>query len=246
MASPMAGRPEYLRIADALREQIRDGTYPPGAKLPSERDLRSEYHVGSAGTVRAALAQLRDEGLVMPYQGRGVFVREQTVRRKIGSDQSWRDIVRRSGKGDAAKVTVRIEPCPPDIAEQLGIPTGELLTVRDRLLRIEGEPPDMISLSWHPRWTVDLLPSLADETQGGMVRAFFGVGIQRLRMRDVFNSRRPTDEERRRLELGPADVVTVQRGVTYDQDDRPLYAILHVAAGHRIEFGAYQDMTPTS
>jgi DNA-binding GntR family transcriptional regulator len=63
----------------------------------------------------------------------------------------------------------------------------------------------------------------------------------------VFASRRPTDAERDRLELGPGDVVTVQRGVTYDQDDRPLYAILHVAAGHRIEFAvAYGDLPSTS
>ena len=245
MASPMAGRPRHLQIADALREQIRDGTYQPGAKLPAERELRDQWGV-AGGTARAALAQLRDEGLVIAYQGRGVFVREQATRRKVGADRSWRDILARSGKQDASTVTVRREPCPPEVAEQLGIEAGDLVTVRDRLLRAEGEPASMISLSWHPDWIVQRIPDLADPTKGGMLAAHEQLGLT-LHFHDVFASRRPTDAERDRLKLEPGDVVTVQRGVTYDQDDRPLYAILHVAAGHRIEFAiAYGDLPSTS
>src|SRR6266498_5375391 len=67
VASRMAGRPVHLKIADALREQIREGTYQPGNKLPAERELREEWKA-AGGTVRAALAQLRDEGLVIAYQ----------------------------------------------------------------------------------------------------------------------------------------------------------------------------------
>jgi GntR family transcriptional regulator len=241
----MSARPLHLRIADALREQIRDGTYPPGAKLPAEAKLREQWNV-AAGTVRAALAQLRDEGLVVSSQGRGVFVREQTRRRKVGADKGWRDILGREGKRDGSQVTVRREPCPPEVAEQLGIDAGELVTVRERLLRAEGEPPDLISTSWHPDWIVEQLPDLADPTKGGMVRAHEELGL-RLHMVDTFSSRRPTEVERERLQLGPGDVVTHQTGVTYDQDRRPLYAILHVANGSRIEFTiAYGDLPPST
>jgi DNA-binding GntR family transcriptional regulator len=69
-------------------------------------------------------------------------------------------------------------------------------------------------------------------------------GLRGLHFHDVFSSRRPTVEERERLELEPGDVVTVTRGVTYDQDDRPLYAIYHVAAGHRIEFAVAYGPVP--
>lgn len=245
MASPMSARPLHLRIADALREQIRDSTYPPGAKLRSERELCDDFNV-SAGTVRAALAQLRDEGLVVSSQGRGVYVREQTRRRKVGTDKGWRSILGREGKQDASQITVRREPCPPEVAEQLGIDAGEIVTVRDRLLQAQGEPPDLISISWHPEWIVQQIPDLADPTKGGMVPAHEELGL-RLHMVDVVSSRRPTEAERERLRLGPGDVVTVQTGVTYDQDRRPLYAILHIAAGHRIEFTfAYGDLPPTT
>jgi GntR family transcriptional regulator len=246
MVSPMASRPEYLRIADALREQIRDGTYPSGAKLPSERELRERFAVGSAGTVRAALGQLRDEGLVVAYQGKGVFVREQPVRRKVGGDKGWRAILARTGHRDASEVTVHRVACAGKVAELLEVEAGTLVTVRERLLRAEGEPPSLISLSWHPDWIVEQIPDLADPRTGGMIGMHEQLGL-RLHFHDVFSSRRPFEEERQRLQLEPGDVVTEQWGVTRDQDDRPLYAIHHVAAGHRIEFAvAYGDLPPTS
>jgi GntR family transcriptional regulator len=240
-----SGRPLHLQIADALRGDIRGGRYPPGAKLPSERELRDTWEVAQ-NTIRAALAQLRDEGLVVGYQGRGWFVREQTVRRKVGADRSWRDILARGGKQDASRFTIRREPCPPEVADRLGVDAGEVVTVRDRLLRAEGEPPSFISISWHPVWIVQLIPDLADPTEHRGMKGMHEDAGLRLHYNDVFASRRPTEEERRELELEPGDTVTVQTGVTYDQDRRPLYAILHVGGGHRIEFAvAYGEIPPT-
>jgi GntR family transcriptional regulator len=35
----------YQQVADLLRARIRDGSYPPGAKLPSRTQLRAEHGV---------------------------------------------------------------------------------------------------------------------------------------------------------------------------------------------------------
>lgn len=243
MVSRASGRPAYLQVADALREQVRGGTYPPGSQLPTERALMETWEVSSK-TIRAALDQLRAEGLIFSRQGVGVFVREQVVRRKLSADASWRGILDRLGKVDASTVTVRREPCPDDIAELLGLEQGTIVTVRDRLLRAEGEPPDLISISWHPDWLVQQIPGLTDPTTGGIKGMHEALGL-RLHFFDWVSSRIPTQEERERLDLRPGDAVTVQHGVTYDQDERPLYAILHIAAGHRIEF-AYRYGTEPS
>jgi len=233
--------PRYLRVADELRREILAGKYRPGDQLPSERELRDRFGV-SSNSVRAAMVQLRSEGLAVTEHGRGSFVREVTVPRKLGGDASWRAVLARYGKTDASVVTVRREPCPQDVAERLGIPTGTAVLVRDRLLRAEGEPPALISLSWHPDWIAEQIPDLADPGKGGMKGLHEALGL-RLRFEDVFSSRRPTEAERERLELQPGDVVTEVRGTTFDQQDRPVYAIHHVAAGHRIEFAvAYGDV----
>ncbi|GII89574.1 hypothetical protein Ssi03_75640 [Sphaerisporangium siamense] len=69
------GRPGYLQIADELREQIRRGTLAPGDLLPSTNRL-SEQFDASLSVVKMAVGILRNEGLVIGQQGKGVYVRE--------------------------------------------------------------------------------------------------------------------------------------------------------------------------
>ncbi len=66
----------YRQLANALRQQILDGTMPGGTSLPTEFELSATYGV-SRGTVRQALGLLSDEGLVERVPGRGTFVRHQ-------------------------------------------------------------------------------------------------------------------------------------------------------------------------
>ena len=35
----------YVQLADELARLIRDGTYPPGSRLPSEAELAETYEV---------------------------------------------------------------------------------------------------------------------------------------------------------------------------------------------------------
>ncbi|MFE0515511.1 GntR family transcriptional regulator [Streptomyces sp. NPDC058964] len=58
-----AGRPLYRRIATDLLAELRDGTVPPGERLPGERQLADHFEV-SRQTVRQALDVLRRDGLV--------------------------------------------------------------------------------------------------------------------------------------------------------------------------------------
>lgn len=61
-------------IADAIRERIIDGTFPPGAQL-GEVQLAEQLDV-SRGPVREALQRLIQEGLLEGRPHRGVFVIE--------------------------------------------------------------------------------------------------------------------------------------------------------------------------
>jgi GntR family transcriptional regulator len=65
--------PLYVQLADVLRGMIESGELQPRALLPSESYLQQEQGV-SRGTVRMAVAILRDEGLVVTIGGRGTFV----------------------------------------------------------------------------------------------------------------------------------------------------------------------------
>lgn len=62
-------------VFEGLLDQIRSGKLGPGAQLPTEADLCESFEV-SRTVVREAIARLRSEGLVIPRQGKGVFVSE--------------------------------------------------------------------------------------------------------------------------------------------------------------------------
>ncbi|MDJ0745085.1 MAG: GntR family transcriptional regulator [Xenococcaceae cyanobacterium MO_167.B27] len=68
--------PLHLVISEQLRQQIINGEYGPGAKLPSENQLIRKFQA-SRITIRRAIANLVQQGLVITYQGKGVFVTEK-------------------------------------------------------------------------------------------------------------------------------------------------------------------------
>jgi GntR family transcriptional repressor for pyruvate dehydrogenase complex len=61
-------------IAGMLRDEILRGDYQPGERLPAERDLASRLGV-NRGSVREALKQLEQMGLVATRRGEGTTVR---------------------------------------------------------------------------------------------------------------------------------------------------------------------------
>jgi DNA-binding FadR family transcriptional regulator len=73
MAAADEARLTFERIADDLRQQIRDGELSPGQLLPTQSQLMQTYKASSL-TVQKAIRLLRNEGWVIARQGRGTFV----------------------------------------------------------------------------------------------------------------------------------------------------------------------------
>ena len=73
LANPADARRLYRQIADQLAQMIASGAYPPGTRLPAERELATRFEV-SRPSVREALIALEVEGVVEVRGGSGVFV----------------------------------------------------------------------------------------------------------------------------------------------------------------------------
>lgn len=67
--------PLYTRLHERLRDLVESRALPPGDMLPPESELGEIYGV-SRITVRRALSDLSNKGLVSPRQGRGTYVRD--------------------------------------------------------------------------------------------------------------------------------------------------------------------------
>lgn len=83
--------PIYRKIIKDIQDKVEDGTYQSGQKLPSERELCKQYQV-ARGTLKAALSQLKQAGLLEQARGSGTFVREK------GKKQSCYQNAKKTGR----------------------------------------------------------------------------------------------------------------------------------------------------
>ena len=68
--------PKYQQLKEILRKEIGEGKLKAGDRILSEEKI-AERHGVSLGTVRQAMAELVNEGLIYKEQGRGTFVAEK-------------------------------------------------------------------------------------------------------------------------------------------------------------------------
>jgi len=67
----------YRGVAEQMLIMIRSGTYPPGGRLPPERELAERFSV-SRPTVREAIIALEARGFVQIKSGSGIYVLPQS------------------------------------------------------------------------------------------------------------------------------------------------------------------------
>lgn len=144
-------RPRYLEVIDFISEDIKNKTYPPGSKLPSEGELASGYSV-SRVTLREALRGLEEEGVIIRRHGIGTFVRDRKIMpiQKLSKILSASLMFAKAGLEDQfEKVQCQNIPAPRKIAEKLQIPPGRKVWEVERLRTI-GKQPAIYSLDYFP------------------------------------------------------------------------------------------------
>lgn len=77
---PLSTKRVFEQISDQIRELIYSGVFRPGEKLPSERELAIQFHVGRTA-LREALRVLENEGLLSIKQGSngGAFISKPKI-----------------------------------------------------------------------------------------------------------------------------------------------------------------------
>ena len=75
----MSDKRLYHTVADSIRQLIDEGTYPPGSRLPGERELAEQFGV-SRVTIREAEIALQALGQISIKTGSGVYVLDPSER----------------------------------------------------------------------------------------------------------------------------------------------------------------------
>ncbi|MFE1781329.1 GntR family transcriptional regulator [Streptomyces sp. NPDC059506] len=223
--------PKYRQVADALRREIDNGTYPPGARLPSESELSARFEA-SRNTVRSGLGLLVTEGLITSSQGLGYEVRSHEVFELNASrfenlnfpqnGDAYKTDVTNAGRRPHQTFRVELRPTPDEVADRLKIDHGSTTVLRF-CHRFVDDVPWSTQATHYPMWLVDQAPRLTTpgDIKEGTTRYLASIGIEQVGYFDEITTRMPTPEEARLLEVGAGVPVLLWTRTGYSAD-RPI------------------------
>lgn len=225
----------YQQLADRLRTQIESGELRPGDSLPSVRALMDEFGVASS-TVQKALRALTAAGLIEPTPGKQQ-ARVRDTSRQISRSQNFVSPVPDGGKtphGQSTPVVVSEVVPAREIADLLGVDASELVVRRGRNMIDDGKIVE-ITASYIPKPIADGTPLATGTKLGGaMPTALKRLGYPpRTPAREWVDTRMPTAEEARILQMPDSVPVFRMLRLTKTDGGRPVEVLEMILPGHR-------------
>jgi GntR family transcriptional regulator len=247
--------PEYVRIANDIREAIKDGSLGPDERVPSASTLCDQYDV-SMITAKSALNLLRSEGLLYGVAGKGTFVAHQ--RRMIRTaphryfqraERTYIHEAERAGKQPDVQYVTTTVPASAWVAQRLDIDPDDPVTETVYTTFSDGRPMSS-SHSWEPLsitgGTAIEHPHQGEHAQNGLNARFAAIGWTVDQVEEHIVVREPTPTERTALAIPQgvpvAEIRQTVRAVADGQDDLvPVEAADIVFPTDRYEFRYLMD-----
>ncbi|NES73142.1 MAG: phosphonate metabolism transcriptional regulator PhnF [Okeania sp. SIO2D1] len=138
-------KPLYIQIANQIRDNINEGVYKIGDKLPTETQLAQHFQV-NRHTLRRALASLKREGLIRVNQGRGTFVAGTPIFYPMGQNASYEEALLAQGRQSHCKLLRLLQTYADDkITNNLNVESGEPVALIERLNLADNQPIGLIT-----------------------------------------------------------------------------------------------------
>jgi GntR family phosphonate transport system transcriptional regulator len=136
--------PLYKQISSLLAKELHC-RHTPGDTLPSENELAKRYQV-NRHTLRRALEELVNEGIVGKLQGRGTIVQQKLIDYSINSSTQFTETLERNGRKAESIVLRKLGiPAQGEIAELLKIEEDEPVALVETLRKMDGIPFSVVS-----------------------------------------------------------------------------------------------------
>jgi GntR family transcriptional regulator len=212
--------PLYHQLAEQLSRAIRDGQLEPGD--PFENELAMCERLGlSRPTVRRAIQEMVDQGLLVRRRGVGTTVANRKVHRRFELSSLF-DELKRAGRAPRTTVLQLETVQDAQAATALDLPEStELLSILR--LRLVDDKPLALLHNWLPPGYFDLTREELERT--GLYDALRTRGAKPVVARQSIGARMPTPAERRHLNLRGGQPVLTMTRMAFD------------VAGKAVEYG---------
>jgi len=148
---------KHAQLRTILLERV-ETTLAPHAAIPPERKLMTKYGV-SRSTVREAIRQLVEEGVLYRIQGKGTFVAGERVQSDLHLASFTEDMRRRGLVPATIVVSSTLIEAPLEVRAALGLKAGAQVQRVERL-RLAGGIPMAYERGYYP---AALIPDLGSQ-----------------------------------------------------------------------------------
>lgn len=229
-----AGIALWRQIAEDIELDIETGRLMPGRQLPTETALAEHYGV-NRHTLRRAIGELTNKGLVEATPGRGTFVRASRLAYPIGRSTRFSENIAGSGREPGGRVLSHARvPVPDGIRTWLDVPAGtEVIEIEH--LRVASDTPICIATTWFPAERFDGIAERFDKT-GTITGALSKFGVRDYRrLKTMISCRAANTEERGALQLARGEMVLINDSINVDQSGVPIQASHTRFAASRVQ-----------
>lgn len=225
--------PVWKSIYSTLTGDIGEGRYGQGDKLPTEAALAQRFGV-NRHTVRRALAQLADDGVVHSRRGAGVFVRQEPTLYPIGKRVRFHQNLRAAGVLPTKEMlALETRAAGRDEADALNLQPGALVHLYEGISRADGQP---VALT-RSTFPADRFPHLPEalETHRSITAALQENGLlDYTRAWTRFTAKRASATQARHLEIVEGAPVLRTVALSVDLEGNPVEYGQTWFAGDRI------------
>ena len=224
--------PKYRQLLDTLRGSILNGTYRVHDRIPSENELSAHFDV-SRVTVRRALKELEEEGLLERRRGKGSFVSMPRIQRDLKMVTSFHASCEMMGLVASARVLsgCLISPDERDVKVLGCDPAGQVVEIRR--LCLADDVPVMLEVNHFSPDYAWLLQEDLNVSLYGLLRSRRIEPDKAIHEISLWKS---DQEDARWLGTGIGDALLRVVEAIYDQKGNPLHTSEQHVRGDRFTF----------